>query len=105
MNRPGSALDGQIEVDEVYIVSGWKAGLKPPRPPRRRRPYLAPFRGVSKVYLPLYAAAFEFRHNHRHLTNWQQAGVLLRLLCRTDGPTVRRALRDNKVVELCDLPT
>ncbi|MFQ5343768.1 MAG: IS1595 family transposase [Anaerolineae bacterium] len=27
------------------------------------RPYLAPFRGVSKVYLPLYAAAFEFRHN------------------------------------------
>lgn len=208
LNRPESALDGKIEVDEIYIISGWKgrpAGLKPPRPPRRRRlkgkrgrgtwdsdkvplvaivqrngqvrlftqrnlqkdtfrpllkrwirqgtqvytddydiyhfltaagyyhqsvnhsqgeyargevhvntteavfslvrPYLAPFRGVSKVYLPLYAAAFEFGYNHRHLTNWQQAGVLLRLLCRTDGPTVRRALRDNKVVELCDLPT
>lgn len=69
------------------------------------RPYLATFRGVSKVYLPLYVAAFEFRCNHRHLTHWQQAGVLLRLLCRSDGPAVRQALRDNKVVELCELPT
>lgn len=69
------------------------------------RPYLATFRGVSKVYLPLYVAAFEFRHNHRYLTKWEQAGILIRLLCQTDGPTVRQALRDNKVVELCDLPT
>lgn len=69
------------------------------------RPYLATFRGVSKVYLPLYVAAFEFRYNHRHLTNWQQTGILLRLLCQTDGPTVRQALRDTTVVELCGLPT
>ncbi len=69
------------------------------------RPYLATFRGVSKVYLPLYVRAFEFRYNHRYLTKWEQAGILIRLLCQTDGPTVRQALRDNEVVELCDLPT
>lgn len=68
------------------------------------RPYLATFRGVSKVYLPLYVAALEFRCNHRHLAHWQQAGVLLRLPCHTDGPAVRQALRDATVVQSCGLP-
>lgn len=208
LNRPDIPLEGVTEVDEVYLISGWKgrpAGHKPPRPFRCRRqkgrrgrgtwetdklplvaivqrggqvrlfvqrnlrketlrpllrrwirqgaqvytddydiyhfltsagyrhrsvchkegeyargqvhintteglfsllrPYLATFRGVSKVYLPLYVAAFEFRYNHRHLTTWQQAGVLLEMLFHTDGPKVRQALRDTQVVELCQLPT
>lgn len=208
LNRPVSPLTADVEVDEVYLISGWKGtpnGLKPNRPPRRRRlkgkrgrgtwesdkvplvaivqrqgqirllaqrhlrkdtfrpllkrwvqrganvytddydiyhflspagfrhqsvnhsqgeyargkvhintaeavfslvrPYLATFRGVSKVYLPLYAGAFEFIYNHRHLSTWQQAGALLQLLFQTDGPTVRQAVRNTEVVELCDLPT
>lgn len=54
------------------------------------RPYLRTFRGVSKVYLPLYVAVFEFRYNHRHLITWQQAGVLLQRLFQADGAEIRK---------------
>ncbi len=69
------------------------------------RPYLRTFRGVSKVYLPLYVAAFEFRHNHRHLTTWQQAGVLLQRVFQADGAEIRKVVRENTIVEYCQLPT
>ncbi|MFQ6100150.1 MAG: transposase [Anaerolineae bacterium] len=49
------------------------------------RPYLRTFRGVSKVYLPLYVAVFEFQYNDRHLTTWQQAGMLFQRLFQADG--------------------
>ena len=69
------------------------------------RPYLGTFRGVSKVYLPLYVAAFEFRYNHRHLTTWQQAGVLLQRLFQANGALIRKVVRENAVAEYCQLPT
>ena len=69
------------------------------------RPYLRTFRGVSKVYLPLYMAAFEFRHNRRHLTTWQQAGVLLQCVFQADGAEIRKVVRENTIVEYCQLPT
>ena len=69
------------------------------------RPYLVTFRGVSKVYLPLYVAAFEFRYNHRHLTTWQQAGVLLQRLFQANGALIRKVVRENAVAEYCQLPT
>lgn len=69
------------------------------------RPYLRTFRGVSKVYLPLYVAAFEFRYNHHHLTTWQQAGVLLQRLFQVDGVEIRKVVRENTIVEYCELPT
>ena len=69
------------------------------------RPYLRTFRGVSKLYLPLYIAAFEFRYNHRHLTTWQQAGVLLQRLFQVDGVEIRKVVRENTIAEYCQLPT
>jgi transposase-like protein len=69
------------------------------------RPYLATFRGVSKAYLPLYVAAFEFRYNHRHLTTWQQAGVLLQRLFQINGAEIRKVVRENGVAQYCQLPT
>ena len=202
-----SPLDGENEVDEVYVISGWKGcpgGIKPDRPARRRglkkrgrgdwasdkppvaaivqrngqlrvrvcrnlqqdtfrpwllaclrrgatvytdsyaiylfltqagfqhhtvnhsageyargqvhvntteglwsllRPYLRAFRGVSKVYLPLYVAVFAFIHQYRHLTTWQQSGVLLYHLCRCDGVRLRQIVRTNTVIQACNLPT
>jgi len=38
--RPQEPLTGEVEVDELYHISGYKGhpnGLNPPRPPRRRR--------------------------------------------------------------------
>ncbi len=69
------------------------------------RPYLRAFRGVSKVYLPLYVAVFAFIHQHRHLTTWQQTGVLLSHLCRCDGARLRQIVRSNTVIQACNLPT
>lgn len=68
------------------------------------RPYLSTFRGVSKVYLPLYVAAFEFRYNHHHLTTWQQAGGLLQCLFQMDGAKIRKIVRENAAAEHCQLP-
>ncbi|MEA3344875.1 MAG: IS1595 family transposase [Chloroflexota bacterium] len=68
------------------------------------RPYLRTFRGVSKVYLPLYIAAFEFQFNLRHLTTWQQAGVLLQRLFQADGAENRKVVRENTTIEYCQLP-
>ncbi|MBC8509757.1 MAG: hypothetical protein H8D34_33335 [Chloroflexi bacterium] len=31
------------------------------------------FRGISKVYLPLFVAQFEFLFNHRHHNRWNRA--------------------------------
>lgn len=69
------------------------------------RSYLRAFRGVSKVYLPLYVALFAFIHQHRHLTTWQQTGVLLYHLCRCDGTRLRQIVRSNTVIQVCNLPT
>jgi transposase-like protein len=69
------------------------------------RPYLRAFRGVSKVYLPLYVAVFAFIHQHRHLSTWLQTGVLLHHLCRCDGVRLRQIVRSNTVIQACNLLT
>jgi len=69
------------------------------------RPYLCTFRGVSKLYLPLYVAVFEFQYNHRHLTTWQQAGVLLQRVFQADGAEIHKVVRENAIMEYCQLPT
>ena len=68
------------------------------------RPYLAIFRGVSKPYLPLYIATFEFIFNHRHLSSWERAGALCELILAADGPHIRKVVRSNTIVEYCQLP-
>ncbi|MEW6405889.1 MAG: hypothetical protein AB1649_29200 [Chloroflexota bacterium] len=37
------------------------------------RPMIRTFRSISKVYLPLFAAQFEFLFNHRHHNRWNRA--------------------------------
>jgi len=68
------------------------------------RSYLRSYRGVSKVYLPLYLAHIEFQHNHRDLNDW---ALLIEVLVRgvkANGPRLRRHVREGTVTKLCPIP-
>jgi transposase-like protein len=68
------------------------------------REHLAVHHGVSKVYLPLYVAGFEFKHNRRQESWGSQWLDLLQLGVRADGRHLRRTIREGRVKELCLIP-
>ena len=71
---------------------------------RLLREHLAVHHGVSKVYLPLYVARFEFQHNRRH-ESWGSRWLdWLRLSVRADGRRLRQVVREGRVKELCMIP-
>ena len=43
------------------------------------------YRGVSKVYLPLYVAQFEFLYNRRHQNHWNRTLDVLQMLFQLDA--------------------
>jgi hypothetical protein len=43
------------------------------------------FRGVSKVYLPLYIAQFEFLFNRRHQNRWNRTLDVLQAVFQVDA--------------------
>jgi len=68
------------------------------------RKHLAVHHGVSKVYLPLYVARFEFQHNRRQESWGSQWLDLLHLGVRADGRYLRQTVREGRVKELCMIP-
>ncbi|HIP97341.1 MAG TPA: IS1595 family transposase [Anaerolineae bacterium] len=66
--------------------------------------HLAVHHGVSKLYLPLYVARFEFRHNRRQESWGSQWLDLLHLAVRADGRYLRQMVREGRVKELCMIP-
>jgi transposase len=68
------------------------------------RDHLRIHRGVSKVYLPLYVARFEFIFNRRDQQRWGQLVDLLALGCRADGDRLRRLVREDRLQEVCLIP-
>lgn len=66
--------------------------------------HLAVHHGVSKVYLPLYVARFEFKHNRRQESWGSQWLDLLHLGVQADGRYLRQIVREGQVKELCMLP-
>jgi transposase-like protein len=68
------------------------------------REHLAVHHGVSKVYLPLYVARFEFEHNRRKESRWSRWMDLLHLGVRADGRYLRQVVREGRVKELCMIP-
>lgn len=50
------------------------------------RPMIRTYRGVSKVYLPLYVAQFEFLFNRRHHNRWNRTLDVLQALFAVEGP-------------------
>lgn len=60
------------------------------------RPFLARFRGLSKRFLHLVVARFEFLHNHGHLNPLERARAALRYFFRACGRYVRQMVRKHR---------
>lgn len=68
------------------------------------RKHLYVHHGVSKVYLPLYVARFEFIHNRRSQTTWGKMVDLLQLGVHADGRQLRKTIRQGQVKNICPIP-
>lgn len=68
------------------------------------RDHLRIHRGVSKVYLPLYVARFEFTFNRRDQRRWGQLIDLLALGCQANGRRLRRLVRTGNLRQACLIP-
>jgi transposase-like protein len=57
------------------------------------RPMIRTFRGISKVYLPLFVAQFEFLFNHRHHNRWNRSLDVLQAAFQVDTAQVADLLQ------------
>jgi transposase-like protein len=62
------------------------------------------YRGVSKIYLPLYVAQFEFFHNRRHQSPMGRAADLLQVAFAADAEFLRLRVEDADFAEVCPMP-
>jgi transposase-like protein len=56
------------------------------------RPMIRTFRGISKVYLPLYVAQFEFLFNHRRHNRWNRTLDVLQCAFQVPAPQAAHLL-------------
>ena len=63
------------------------------------------YRGVSKVYLPLYVAQFEFFHNRRHQNSWNRSLDLLHVALQMDGNALRQSIEGSQLAQMCPVIT
>jgi len=59
------------------------------------------YRGVSKVYLPLYVAQFEFFYNRRHQNTWNRTLDVLHIALQMDGKALRECVEGSQLAEVC----
>ena len=61
------------------------------------------YRGVSKVYLPLYVAQFEFLHNRRHDNHWSRTLDVLQVLLQMDADRAANLLKQVTTAEFAEV--
>lgn len=59
------------------------------------------YRGVSKVYLPLYVAQFEFFFNRRHTSHWSQMIDVLQVAFQADAQMLLARVDGAEFAEVC----
>jgi transposase-like protein len=59
------------------------------------------YRGVSKVYLPLYVAQFEFFYNRRHVNRWSRMLDVLSVAFQADATALRNSVEGAAFAEVC----
>lgn len=59
------------------------------------------YRGVSKIYLPLYVAQFEFFYNRRHLNGWNQTIDVLNVAFQADAAALLANVQSATFAEVC----
>jgi hypothetical protein len=64
---------------------------------------LRTYRGVSKVYLPLYVAQFEFMFNRRQHNHWNRTLDVLQTLFQVETAEVARLLASVETAELAQV--
>jgi transposase-like protein len=67
------------------------------------RPMVRTYRGVSKVYLPLYVAQFEFFFNRRHHNHWNRTLDVLQTVFSVEGSQVAELLSKVEGAELAQI--
>ena len=60
------------------------------------------YRGVSKIYLPLYVAQFEFMYNRRHKNRWNRTLDVLQTLLQVDADQVVQLLSCVQTAQLAE---
>ena len=85
--------DGQCEVHCNTVECTWSW----------LRQMVRTYRGVSKVYLPLYVAQFEFLHNRRHDSHWSRTLDVLQVLLQMDGDRARDLLNRVATAEFAEV--
>lgn len=59
------------------------------------------YRGISKVYLPLYVTQFEFFYNRRDKNTWNRSLDLLQVALQMDGKALRQCVEGSQLAEVC----
>jgi len=85
--------DGQCEVHCNTVEGTWSW----------LRQMVRTYRGVSKVYLPLYVAQFEFLYNRRHQNHWNRTLDVLQLLFQVDATRAADLLRQVESAEFAEV--
>ncbi|MFQ5859829.1 MAG: IS1595 family transposase [Anaerolineae bacterium] len=65
------------------------------------RQMIRTYRGVSKVYLPLYVAQFEFFYNRRHENRWNRMLDVLQVAFQADAATLLAHIDGAQFAEIC----
>jgi transposase-like protein len=59
------------------------------------------YRGISKVYLPLYVVQFEFFYNRRDQNTWNRTLDLFHVALQVDGKALRQSVEGSQLAEVC----
>jgi transposase-like protein len=71
------------------------------------RPMIRTYRGISKVYLPLFVIQFEFLFNHRHHHRWNRTLDVLQAVFHLDpaqASALRHCVDSPDLAEICPVP-
>jgi transposase-like protein len=85
--------DGQCEVHCNTVECTWSW----------LRQMVRTYRGVSKVYLPLYLAQFEFLYNRRHQNHWNRTLDVLQTLFQVDAHRAANLLRQVETAQFAEV--
>lgn len=87
----GEYARGEVHCNTVECTWSWL------------RQALRTYRGVSKVYLPLYVAQFEFFYNRRHTSRWSQMIDVLQVAFQADAQALLARVDGAEFAEVCPL--
>ena len=87
----GEYARGEVHCNSIEATWSWL------------RQMIRTYRGVSKVYLPLYVAQFEFFYNRRHDNRWSQMLDLMQVAFQADAEPLLAKVDSAEFAEVCPM--